>query len=660
MASRVEELVPFAANDAAPPTREWFTAAELAELALPGLPADKRSINRKAQTDGWSMRRGADGAALVRPREGRGGGVEFHVSVLPSAARLELARRGITRAQPIVQEVETDRGGWRWFDAQSGKIKSEAERRLVIVREILLLEESTGNRTAAIAECAGEHDVSTSTLWGWLRLVEGVAPADRLPALAPRRKGGGKEAEIDFLLWAAFKSDYLAPECPTLSSCYDRTAQIARERGLSLPSQAAFRRRLKREVPPAVIRLAREGEEALRQSIPSQNRSVEGLRALECVNIDGHVWDVFVIPPDGGKPVRPLMVAIQDVYSRKMLAWRLALSENAVTTRLAFADLFENFGIPRDVVMDNGRGFNSKWLTGRMKTRFRFTIKPDEPMGLLTGLGITIHPTLPYRGQSKPIERAFRDLCDRVAKAPACRGAYTGNKPTAKPENYGSKAIPWAEFEKIVANGIFEHNAKLGRRAGVCRGRSFDETFAESYAKDGIGKVATPEQLRKALMAAERVTVDRRTGHLELYGNRYWSPACDALHGQRVTVRFDPDNLHRDVHLYDSDDGFLASVPLFAASRFFDAAAAKAAAKRWSDYKKRIRAGLEAERLLSAEELAAMLPNHEAPELPEARVIRPVRHRGSAAPAVRPQTQPAAPAIDRMRAAVLRLVEPKE
>src|SRR5690606_12683317 len=40
---------------------EWFTAAELAELALPGLPADKRSINRRAQDERWSIRTGADG-----------------------------------------------------------------------------------------------------------------------------------------------------------------------------------------------------------------------------------------------------------------------------------------------------------------------------------------------------------------------------------------------------------------------------------------------------------------------------------------------------------------------------------------------------------------------------------------------------------------------
>ncbi len=76
--------------------RDWFTAAELAELALPGLPADKRSINRRAQEERWSVRHDTNGELLVRPRAGRGGGMEFHVALLPPEARLELSRRGLT------------------------------------------------------------------------------------------------------------------------------------------------------------------------------------------------------------------------------------------------------------------------------------------------------------------------------------------------------------------------------------------------------------------------------------------------------------------------------------------------------------------------------------------------------------------------------------
>jgi hypothetical protein len=61
-----------------------------------------------------------------------------------------------------------------------------------------------------------------------------------------------------------------------------------------------------------------------------------------------------------------------------------------------------------------------------------------------------IHWVTPYHGQAKPIERAWLDFCGRIAKHPAFAGAYTGNSPVAKPENYGSRAVKWADFERVV------------------------------------------------------------------------------------------------------------------------------------------------------------------------------------------------------------------
>ena len=648
--------------DAATEARTWFTAAELADLGLPGLPADKRSLNRRARDERWQMRCDAKGEALSRPRVGRGGGTEFHISLLPGAARLELAARGISGESPLQEVTETPaQAAWRWYEVQSAKAKAEAVRRAGIVGEIDLLEAAGCTRTAAIAEVARQHRQSTSTLWNWMDLVKGVAPSDRLPALAPRFSGGGSETEIDPLLWSVFKSDYLRPEAPTLTSCFARTAAIAAERGLSMPSERTFRRKIEREIDPRVVMIRRQGEEALRRSQPAQRRTVEPMHALEHVNIDGHKFDVFVTTTEG-KVIRPMMVAIQDVYSRKLLAWRLGESESAVLTRLAFADLFANYGIPKGCTLDNGRAFASKWITGGAATRFRFKIKADEPTGLLTSLGINIHFALPYRGQSKPIERAFRDLCDTIARGPDCAGAYVGNSPLAKPENYGSKAIAWNDFVRIVDRGIALHNARLGRRGGVCRGRSFDETFAESYATAPIGK-ASPEQLRMALLTAEQVRVDKRTGEVRLFGNRYWSDGCGQIAGQLVTVRFDPDNLMKDVHLYGQDGRYLTSCPVIEDSGFLDAGAAKQAAKRTAEYRRRIRDAAEAEQLLAIEQVAAMQPDPIAPELPEPTVVRPMRHRGQTAAALKavsePQALPANKGQERVFAA-LRLVSEAE
>lgn len=622
--------------------REWFTASELAEQALPGLPADKRSLNRRAGEERWELRTDSAGQPLARKRIGRGGGTEFHVSLLPGSARLALAERGIA---PAMAEAAAPAASalWTWYEAQNDATKAEAMRRAGAIAQMELLEQGGMSRTAAVSQIAARTGVSSPTLWNWLDLIKGVSPSDRLPALAPRRRGGGAEAEINPLLWETFKGDYLRDSAPTLAICYAKVRALAEARGLSVPSEKSFRRRVEREIPKDVLRLARGGVEKLRRSLPSQRRSVEEYHALELVNMDGHKFDVFVTPPEGGKPIRPIMIGIQDVMSRKLLAWRIGTQETAGLTRLVFADLFRDFGIPRKVYLDNGRAFASKWITGGAKSRFRFKIVDEEPTGLLTALGVETGFTLPYRGQSKPIERAWRDLCDSVAKCAAFDGAYTGNNTVNKPESYASKAVPWEVFVEEVNRGIAFHNAREGRRTQTANGRSFDQVFAASYATAPIAK-ATPEQMRMALLTGENVRVSRQTSEITLLGNRYWSPFCTELSGQLVTVRFDPENLWQPLHVYDLKGRYLGAADDMATSGFANSEEARQAGKLVADHRKATREMLDLHRRMSAAEVAAAQREIAAvaPVLPDPAATRIVRHRGQTAAALKPI--PVAPA----------------
>lgn len=625
-------------------TRAWFSAADLAALALPGLSGAKRKINERAEAERWALRADIDGNPLARPRTGRGGGLDYHISLLPPAARLELVRRGLAapegRTDTSVTTLPATNSGqiWAWYDHQPAKVKAEAETRASAVDGVERLEAAGLTRSAAVATIAAQTGKSTATIWGWLALIAGCAGHDRLPNLAPRRKGGGAEAEIDEDLWTIFKSDWLRPEKPTFSSCYYRLQAIAAQRGIELPHLKTLQRKIEREVDGRVIALRRDGADALRKLLPPQKRSVADLHAMELVNIDGHKWDVFVRFPDG-RIARPMMIAIQDVFSRKFLSWRIGESESAIETRLCFADLFRDWGIPNGCLLDNGRAFASKWITGGAKTRFRFKIREDEPLGLLTQLNIQNHWATPYRGQSKPIERGFRDFCDAIAKHPAFAGAYTGNTPLAKPENYGEKAVDLDLFKAVVGAGIAAHNARTGRRTEMARGGSFDQAFDASYKVSPIRK-ASPEQLRLALLTAERVRANRTTGALEIAGNRYWCAGLSAVAGQLITVRFDPDNLHSEVHAYAADGAFLATVPLLEATGFQDIAAAKSRAVQEAEHRKATRRALELEGLLNAADLAAVMPDYvDELDRPEATVIRPVRMRGNAAVKLAPDQQ---------------------
>ncbi len=641
----------------------WFAASELETLKLPGMPGSKRKINERADKEGWALQVDRDGMALARTRQARGGGLEYHVTLLPTAAQTALVRRGIVvECQPTEDAPLQQSALWSWYEAQSDKVKATAEERARVIGQYDALREHGVSKSNAVQAVSRGENVGASTLWEWLSLVDGVAPSDRLPHLAPRHKGGGREAELDPTLWQLLISDYLRPERPTFSSCYWRTSLVAEEKGLSLPSEKTLKRRVDNQIDRRFLIAKRHGADALRQTLPPQRRSVAHMHALEAVNIDGHTFDVWVRGPNArpeSKPIRPVMIAIQDLYSRKIVAWRLGESESAVQTRLCFADLFRDWGIPKHCTLDNGRAFASKEITGGAKTRFRFTIKADEPTGLLTALGIQTHWAQPYRGQSKPIERAFRDLADIIARHPLTSGAYTGNRPDAKPENYMSAAVDWDVFVDLVNRWIAKHNARLGRRTETANGRSFDQVFLASYAAAPIGK-ATEEQMRLALLMGQRVSTDRKSGMISIEGNRYWAPELSQIAGKPVTIRFDPDNLHGDIHVYNHAGAFLVTAQLIEDSGFNSIAAARTRKKMEKDLKKAVRLVEEREDLLTAAQVAAMEPDALSGEpTPTPQVIRPVRvvHRNGAAAALK--EEPAPNFMNRIGTAVsqLRLVE---
>lgn len=616
--------------------KEFFSAEELASLALRGLPSSKRKINEIAARDGWAFAVGENDRPLYRCRQGRGGGHEYHWSLLPIAARRELIKRGIVEPDAVEPVIETSLDQiWAQYDASTTLQKGKAKERLRVLYDIDQMVATGSTMSAAVAAISEQSGFSPASIYKWRKLIKDVAFEHRLPYLVPNFKPGGRRLEISPEAWTRFKSDKLRPEPTTNATVYRRVCEYADAHGLEIPSKRTFERRYG-EIDQRVKVLAREGVEAARNLIPQLTRTVKGMHALMLVNIDGHEWNVAVHRPGalpGDKPFRPLMVGIQDVYSRKILAWRFAETENIEPVRLAFADLFRNHGIPKGCLLDNGRAFASKWITGGAKTRFRWSIDPDDPLGILPLLEIEPHWATPYRGQVKPIERAWGDIARNAAMHPAFAGAYLGHKVDAKPENYGSRAVPWEVFERVVAQEIAKHNARGDRQTEMAKGRglSFDDVFNASYEQSEIKK-ATTEMLRLALLQADRVRAHRKTGELRFLGNRYWSPMLSSFAGDLLTIRVDPDNLHAGLHAYTAKGEYIGEIPVLEAVGFMDTAAAKVRMKQEAEHRKLTRKLLESENLLKISDLAATQPDYVDDSVqPEARVIRPARLRGNAA-----------------------------
>lgn len=588
------------------------------EIVSKSLNITKRSAERKAVREDWvyteESRRGgskrlyrladlpADVQTKVTLHLIQTGQLQPEAQAQPADSKEKPVKRSVTNYDPDSL--------WSWFDTRNQKIKAEATKRAAVCLQVRRLIDASTKVRPAIRTVAEAEYVSEKTLLRWwygdstILGAANVHPSDYAPALAPRYTGGQESAEISPDAWEYIKADWLRPEKPTVAAVYRRAKSIASEKGWVLPSKATIERRLN-AISWKVRVLARDGEDALKRALPHVTRSKAHMYALQAVNADGHIFDVRVQLPSGDVG-RPALVAWQDIYSGKIIAWRLGETFNQHIVRLAFGDLVEEYGIPEHAFLDNGREFANKWLTGQMKHRFRFKIREDEPEGIFLQLGMQVHWTTPYHGQAKPIERAFRDLCEGIAKHPACSGAYTGNSPSNKPANYGERALEWDVFLAVVQEGIAEHNARQGRRTEVAKGRSFDEAFADSYGQSTIRK-ATAEQRRLWLLAGEGVKV-LNGGHIQLQGNRYWADSLGPYQGKAVTVRFDPEDLTKPVHVYSLAGEYLGEAETRQVS-FIDAQAAKEHNRQRRAQMRATKQALEAQRKMDAIEAAQMLPN---------------------------------------------------
>jgi putative transposase len=601
------------------PAQVWWTAEEIAAAGLPDMPATKRGVNTLAERDFWRAQ-----GAFARRRAGKGGGWEYHWRLFPARAQRKLL---LAASAPTVAPPRDRDQAWSWFDGLPDDVRGKAAERLRIVQEVEAMVPALGKHLA-VRQIAGARNIGASTIWNWLASIEGVRPDDRLPHLAPRHRASAAKpnlAECSPEFWGALKSDFLRLSEPAFTDCYRRAVRMAKEQGWETLPERTLRRRLDREVSRVTQVLMRKGIDAVKRLYPPQVRDKTALVAMEAVNGDFHKWDVFVQWPGIEKPVRPQMVAFQDVFSGRILSWRLDISANSTAVLLAAGDMIETWGIPGHVLLDNGREFAAKAVTGGASTRYRFKVKEDDIPGLFTALGCEIHWATPYSGQSKPIERAFGTLCRSVAKDPRFDGAYTGNRPDAKPEDYGSRAVPLETFLSVVAEGIEELNTRNDRRSEVAYGRSFAEVFDESYATAPIRK-ATEAQRRLWLMGAEGLRADAKSGAIKFQGNIFWDHWLQECAGEQVVIRFDPAAFWDGLHVYSAAGAYLGHAPVRERVGFFDQDEARIHARARSAWLKAEKDLAEAHRRFTAAQLGKMLDGSvpDPTPKPAAKVVKPV------------------------------------
>ena len=613
--------------------KSHYTIRDLVDL--PGMPQSKttdldskiRSIQLLANRENWEFQK----------RAGRGGGREYSLESLPPETRTYL-RLQHEQAQPKKPRVKPDLNEfkapaapraedaapadhshlWAYYERKPEKAKKEAQRKLAAILAVEKLIDEGVPKCDAYKTVAGQIAEHWQTVSGWLKKVKGIERADRLPALVDQHAGRQKKAQCDIQAWNVFTADYLRNAQPTPAACYERLGRAAKKNGWTIPSLKTLMRKLEKETPREAIILARQGAEGLKKCYPDQERDHAVFSACEAVNGDGYTFWPHV---DFGDDVvvRPTAWVWQDIYSSKILAYRVDVSENTEAIRLSSGDMVERYGIPSDWWFDNTRAAANKTMTGGVPNRYRFKVKEEDPMGLVPMLGATVHWATPGHGQAKPVERAFGrgGLSEYVDKYPAFDGRGTKKRP-----------VPLAEFLQVLDQEVAAFNARMGRTGRGMNGRSFDQVFAESYARTVVRK-ATAEQRRLWLLACDSITCSRQDASITIkfYNgpqgqNRYWSEALSPYAGRKVTVRFDPQNLQGEVYCYTLDGRYIGAAQCILAAGFNDQDAAREHSRQRNSFKKAVKASLEAQRRMTALQAASYIPPAEAPAPQATRVVR--------------------------------------
>ncbi len=539
----------------------WFTLAEFAAFALPGLPGTARSLYRLAEHEGWHRQPG-----LARKRAGRGGGWEYRVECLPAEARLLCLARlagpeaGAAEAAlapdpvpgmpvpPGAAEARDARlhlvGQFKAWHGEAGLGLGEALAGFVRLYRAGEVPVPDWVRQAA-------PRLSVRSLRRWLQAVRSGAVEKLAVDRGAARRGKGilDEAEdgalrLKVLALLAHQPHLSADHVRTL--CRDAFGDTVHHRGrdVPLPSLRAFQMVLKG------LR-ATHRSELLALHDPDAFKSrlrISGSHAHRITRVN-ELWQIDASPADllctDGR--HTVYVCI-DVFSRRIIA-SLSRFPRAEAVGLLLKKALLAWGVPERIKTDNGSDF-----TARATRR------------LLASLKIETETAAPFSPEQKGVvERAIGTLQrDLMPTLPG----FIGHSVAQRKAIENRKAFSARRGQDDARAFAVELTAR--DLAGYV-----DRWCAERYAHrphGGLGR-ATPFQMAARCPAPLRRIGDeaalgvllapvagkdglRQVGKqgLRIDGAFYLAPGL--LPGETVLVRMDPFDLGRVFVFAEDGDTF--------------------------------------------------------------------------------------------------------
>ena len=352
---------------------------------------------------------------------------------------------------------------------EAGGAKMEQAR--AWVRHLKPLLEMKGREKAQeVQRIAAEMDVTIQAVNGRLRALEEALALAEAKDAEPGSETGGSyafhyeplsqyrkprekhqpykmtEAQQQKALELSVRKGY-AENRPSISVQYDDFKRECEEEGLlPVPSYSAYVREFRNaeirdpEVYP-VRYLAVEGSRKFNSEMtPKVRRDTASLKAMEIVQVDAHTFDFWAWDYDANgerHAFRPVLEMFLDVKTRVPVGYVFCEHTNARVSMEALRKMIHTNGVPKLIMMDNGKEITAKAITGQSRKERQMlydVLDSEKAQGFLQQVGIEFKRMAPYRPELKgQIERTFGTFCTRFSKRlPSYTGTLTGSRTDGK------------------------------------------------------------------------------------------------------------------------------------------------------------------------------------------------------------------------------------
>jgi len=486
------------------------TDQEYADLRLPDYPGTRRGIKKLLRRE----------KIKPIPRQGRGGGYVYWARDLPEQWRNDIIAhfsRSNQTEEDIRREVSCKEIDAIRYAAAPNYNQIKADKYLALYNDHSHLR---GNELkAAIAKHNHDHPEQRSSYQSVKTAFKGYEQCG-IVAFLGRYGKNLKKTTVPDEAFAHWKSLVWREGAPAYEFCWKLSVSrycSTKEQVADFPTCDAFLRRLRKEYTESQIHLARYGQKSWSQKYGYWiDRDYSKVNAGQVWVCDHAQIDDLVTSQKSKakreKVLAPWYTGWRDFKTSKHFGCLLhedAPNSDHILQSFYYAALL--YGLPETVLIDNGKDFRAKDVTGGRKAISTVKLDAERARNTMALLGIKVQFALPYNPQSKPIERDFRKVKEWFAKLlPGYRGGNVLERPEKLVREIKAGSIlSFEEYKPLFDRFITEVLNRMPSRGKALNGLSPDELWNQ---ENPVKKTADKDSLKLCCMRTSKTMVIGRHG----------------------------------------------------------------------------------------------------------------------------------------------------